>query len=92
MAVAVESILTVGSPLPWGGLDKLRVYETLGVDEVWFWRKGVIEVYVYSKGSFVREPRSRVLPELDLEILASVLDRPSVTKAVRDFRAALQQR
>jgi Uma2 family endonuclease len=38
----------------WGGLDKLRVYEKLGVDEVWFWRKGIIEVYVHSEGSFVR--------------------------------------
>jgi Uma2 family endonuclease len=27
-------------------IDKLRIYEKLGVDEVWTWRKGVIQVYV----------------------------------------------
>ncbi len=29
-----------------GGIDKLAIYEKLGVEEVWFWRKGVIEIYV----------------------------------------------
>src|ERR1051325_1950290 len=30
----------------YGGIDKLEIYEQLGVEEVWFWRKGVIEIYV----------------------------------------------
>ena len=29
-----------------GGIDKLEVYRGLGVGEVWFWREGVIEVWV----------------------------------------------
>jgi hypothetical protein len=33
--------------------------------------------------------RSRLLPGLDLELLASMLDRDTLTQAVRDFRAAL---
>lgn len=33
--------------------------------------------------------RSRLLPDLDLELLASMLDRETLTKAVRDFRNAL---
>jgi len=72
-----------------GGIDKLAIYERLGVDEVWFWRRGVIEVYGMTRGAFRKMQRSRVLPELDLELLASMLDRDSVTDAVRDFRKAL---
>ena len=73
-----------------GGIDKLAIYEELGVEEVWFWRKGVIEVYVLTEGKFRRSERSRLVPELDLELLASMLDRDTLTQAVRDFRKALQ--
>src|SRR5437764_5632622 len=72
-----------------GGIDKLAIYEKLGVDEVWFWRKGVIEVYVLAKETFTRAEHTRLLPELDLELLASMLDRDTLTDAVRDFRKAL---
>ena len=72
-----------------GGIDKLAIYEQLGVEEVWYWRKGVIEIYVLSAGKLVPAERSRVLPDLDLELLASMLDRDTLTQAVRDFRAAL---
>jgi Uma2 family endonuclease len=72
-----------------GGIDKLAIYEKLGVEEVWYWRKGVIEIYVLSAGKLVPAERSRLLPDLDLELLASMLDRDTLTQAVRDFRAAL---
>ena len=29
-----------------GGIDKLEVYRRLGVQEVWYWRKGRIQPYV----------------------------------------------
>jgi Uma2 family endonuclease len=70
-----------------GGLDKLAIYERLGVEEVWFWRKGAIEVHVFANGSFTRARGSRLLPELDLERLASMLDRPTLSQALRDFNA-----
>ena len=72
-----------------GGIDKLAIYEKLGVEEVWFWRKGMIEIYVLRDGKFMTMQRSRLFPELDLELLASMLDRETLTKAVRDFRNAL---
>ncbi|PYQ29087.1 MAG: Uma2 family endonuclease [Acidobacteria bacterium] len=72
------------------GIDKLQIYEKLGVEEVWFWRKGTIEVYVLIAGQFARAPRSRVLPDLDLALLTSMLDRDTLTQAVRDFRKALE--
>ena len=72
-----------------GAINKLRIYERLGVDEVWIWRKGVIEVYVFAGSEFVRAQRSRLVPALDLTILASVLDRDTLNEAVQDFRKAL---
>ena len=72
-----------------GGVDKLEIYRKLGVDEVWYWRKGVIEIYVLAGEKFERSPRSRILPGLDLGLLASMLDRDTLTQAVRDFRRAL---
>jgi len=73
-----------------GSVDKLRIYEKLGVDEVWTWRKGVIQVYVLVEERFAKAQRSRLLPDLDLELLASMLDRDTLTQAVRDFRRALE--
>jgi len=75
-----------------GGIDKLSVYEKLGVEEVWFWSKGVIKVFILTKGKFTSTVRSKLFPDLDLELLASMLDRDSLSQAVRDFRKALQQR
>jgi Uma2 family endonuclease len=72
------------------GIDPLEIYEKLGVHEVWIWRKGVIEVYVLVTGQFERATRSRVLPDLDLALLTSMLDRDTLTQAVRDFRKALE--
>jgi len=71
------------------GIDKLEIYRRLGIDEVWYWRKGAIEVYVLDQGTFTRAKRSRVLPDLDVELLASMVDRDTLTQAVRDFRKAL---
>lgn len=75
-----------------GGIDKLAIYEKLGVEEVWFWRKGALEVYILTDGKFTETQRSRVLPELDLELLVSMLDRNTLSQAIRDFRKALRQR
>ncbi|MEO8380645.1 MAG: hypothetical protein ABI779_13350, partial [Acidobacteriota bacterium] len=52
-------------------------------------RKGIIEVFALRGGKLVPAGRSLLLPDLDLELLASMLDRDTLTQAVRDFRAAL---
>jgi Uma2 family endonuclease len=60
-----------------GGIDVLAIYRRIGVQEVWFWEDGVIEVYVLrlpkaqaelSTGyELVRQ--SELLPNLDLRSL-----------------------
>lgn len=74
-----------------GGIDKLEIYRGLGVREVWFWRDGRIEVYELHEDGYATLSRSALLPDLDLELLASFVDRPSQTQAVREFRAALRK-
>ena len=73
-----------------GGINKLEIYRKMGVGEVWYWRKGVIEIYVLMEGTFARAQSSRLLPALDVELLSSMLDRSTLTQAVLDFRKALK--
>jgi Uma2 family endonuclease len=74
-----------------GGIDKRELYARLGVGEVWFWRDGRIEVHVLGSGHYERTAGSALFPELDVELLASFLDRPTVLQAVRSFREALRK-
>jgi len=73
-----------------GGIDKLEIYRALGIAEVWFWIDDRIEVHVLRGGRYERAHRSGWLPELDLALLCSFLDRPFV-EAKREFRAALRR-
>lgn len=84
--LAIEVIWTSG------GLDKLEIYRALGVGEVWVWRKGKLRVHLLGGGAYRAAASSRCLPDLDLALLCRFLDRPSVTRAVRDFRAVLETR
>ena len=73
-----------------GGIDKLPIYQRLGIDEVWFWITGRLEVHVLQGATYQRVARSRWLPELDLDLMCTFLDRRSVHIAKRDFREALR--
>jgi Uma2 family endonuclease len=94
--LAIEVVWTAG------GLDKLEVYRKLDVQEVWIWEEGKLQVHTLRKPARSRtskrrsqEPayvpiaRSELLPDLDLELLVTFLDRPSINAAVRDFLRAL---
>ena len=72
-----------------GGLDKLEVYRKLGVHEVWFWRQGHILPHVLRGERYLAVESSEALPGIDLPRLASFLDRPTTSRAIRDYRAAL---
>lgn len=75
-----------------GGIDKLDVYRGLGVPEVWFWREKRLEVYVLDAGQYASSERSRLLPDLDLDLLVRHLDPEHQTRATRDYLAALRGR
>src|SRR5262249_37012963 len=82
--VAIEIVWTSG------GLDKLEAYRGLGVREVWFWRESRIEVHALRGATYERIQRSEMLPELDIEKMATFVEGPDQTAAVRAFRAWLR--
>lgn len=84
--LAIEVIWTSG------GLDKRDIYRKLGVPELWFWRRGRISVYVLRGEAYEESPHSEVLRGIDLAELTSFLDRPSASRAILDYRAALLAR
>jgi Uma2 family endonuclease len=71
-------------------LDKLSIYAGLGVPEVWLFRRGVFEVYVLVGAEYQRHERSALLADLDLSLVASFIDQPDQTEAVRRFQRALR--
>ena len=73
-----------------GGLSKLEAYRRLGVGEVWFWRRGRLQVFRLGEGEYTPDERSAVLPEMDLALVARCMDAPSQTEAVALLRAAAQ--
>ena len=72
-----------------GGLDKLEIYRRLEVGEVWTWIDGQIRVHLLRHGRYQRAVRSGLFPELDLPLLTSFLDQPTMNRAVRAYREAL---
>jgi Uma2 family endonuclease len=74
-----------------GGVDKLEVYRKLGVKEVWIWKAGRIEVFWLRDGHYVRVERSELLAGIDLDLLVRFIDVTPMTRAVAEFRAALEQ-
>jgi Uma2 family endonuclease len=72
-------------------IDKLQIYRRLGVGEVWYWRRGRIEVYGLEGDQYRPLERSLALPDIDLDLLVQFLDRPTAYDAIRDYRAALSR-
>ena len=75
-----------------GGLNKLDVYRKLGVQEVWYWRRGAIVAYVLEGETFREQIPSKALPGIDLAELASFVDRPTTSAAIREYREALRSK
>jgi len=74
-----------------GGVNKLRVYEQLGVAELWFWARGRIQIYELRGNSYVAVDQSRVLPGIDLRELERFIETPTTSRAIREYRDTLQR-
>lgn len=84
--IAIEVIWTAG------GLDKLTVYQGLGIPEVWFWKKGALCIHILQgEDGYVESARSQRLPEFDPELVARCMGMRNQTQAVREFRASLRR-
>jgi Uma2 family endonuclease len=74
-----------------GRIDKLEVYRKLAVREVWYWREGRIQPYLLRGERYRPVAASKALAGIDLVQVASLLDRPSASRAMREYRAALRK-
>lgn len=84
--LAIEVVWTSGR------IDKLEVYRKLGVREVWYWREGKLEPFLLRGERYRHVARSKVLPGIDLDQLASLLDRTPASGAIREYRHALARK
>ena len=73
-----------------GGIDKLSVYQGLGVVEVWFWQNNLFILYRLKQGEYQQIDRSEFLPYLDFNLLSQYVNYDNQTEAVIAYRDALK--
>ena len=81
--IAIEIALTSG------GVDKLSVYQGLGVIEVWFWQNNQFILYRLQEAIYQQIDRSEFLPDLDFVLLSQFVNYNNQTEAVIAYRDAL---
>ena len=81
--IAIEIAITSG------GVDKLSVYQGLGVTEVWFWQNNQFILYRLQEEAYQQIARSEFLPDLDLVLLSQFVQIDNQTEAVIAYRDAL---
>lgn len=84
--LAIEVVITSG------GIDKLEIYQGLGIREVWFWQDDRFTLYqlVNSTTGYQELERSQLLPNLDLALLCQFIDPEQEPQMVRAYHQALQ--
>ena len=81
--IAIEIAITSG------GIDKLSVYQGLGVTEVWFWQDNQFSLYRLSEEEYEKINQSEFLPDLDLVLLGQFVNYKNQTEAVIAYRDLL---
>ena len=83
--------LVLETALTSGGVRKLKLYQRFGIPEVWFWRRGGLEIHALRADGSGYEPAltSRLLPDLDTALLSRCVAILSWREARRAFREGL---
>ncbi len=84
--LAIEVVITSG------GINALEVYRGLGVSEVWFWQNGSFDIYCLNEGKYEQVLRSKLLPELDIDLLTNYVESDEPFDAVLEFRQQIRDR
>ena len=78
--IAIEVIVSSG------GVDNLEVYKRLGIKEIWFWQNDCLTIYYLNqKGEYQQQNKSVILPELNINLLASYVTASNPRIAVKEF-------
>jgi len=72
-----------------GGIQKLEIYRKLSVREVWVWKEARLSIFELVGERYEEIATSRMLPGIDLTELLRFVDVHPMTRAVREYRAAL---
>ncbi|CAD5940066.1 hypothetical protein NO976_01919 [Planktothrix agardhii] len=92
--LAIEVVITSG------GINRLEVYQRLGVREVWFWQNNRFLVYHFRSENVEQFQQtsgyelinnSEILPDINLTILAEYVQHPNPLVAAKSFRQTLNQ-
>ena len=83
--LAIEVVYTSG------GVDTLEVYQRLGVEEVWIWQNGEFKVYCLENDRYKQQQQqqSKLLPDLDLALLAQYVVINDPLEAIVQWRKAI---
>jgi len=81
--LCIEVVITSGSPI------KLQKYRLMGVQEVWFWEDGTLQLYRLREQGYERITNSELLPELDLSLLKRCILFASPLEALKEFRRGI---
>jgi Uma2 family endonuclease len=83
--LAIEVVLTSGI------IEKLDIYHGLGVAEVWKWESGAFSIYCFRANGYEQMASSELLPDLDLQLLASYVKPTEQFDAVIAFRDRMRE-
>jgi Uma2 family endonuclease len=82
--LAIEVVITSGI------VNKLEIYQGLGVTEVWQWQNGEFVIHHLRATGYEPMTRSELLPDLDTQLLASYVNPTDQFDAVMAFRDRLR--
>jgi Uma2 family endonuclease len=75
-----------------GGIDKLSIYQRLGIKEVWFWQNEQFYLYSLEEERYQQISQSKILPDLDLDLLTQYINHPNPLESILEFREIIHQR
>ncbi|RCJ23574.1 hypothetical protein A6S26_00500 [Nostoc sp. ATCC 43529] len=83
--LAIEINITSGS------IDKLEKYKRFNISEVWFWENNQISLYHLSNNNYEQTAQSKLLPDLNINLLARCVLMPSIIEAKTEFIKGIRQ-
>lgn len=83
--LAIEVVLSSGI------VDKLSIYEGLGVTEIWVWENNQFTLYHLRPNGYELIETSELLPHCDIDLLTRYVKPQDQFDAVMDYRDALRK-
>ena len=73
-----------------GGVDKLAVYQGLGIPEVLIWQSNQLALYDLREANYRKTANSQFFPNLDLKLLAQYVQPQEQPQAIKAFLHAIR--